>query len=120
MICVQFSVHIFINFEFSGGKLMLKIISLIGFMGFYFSAFGQKASNYLDPTVDLNKYQWFYFPNSPLDAHQLTDPFLDKKLLNENNSLYFVLYNELSLKNLTILDGNGPEGTLEAYIYEGS
>jgi hypothetical protein len=102
------------------GKLMVKIISLLAFMGIYFSAFGQKASYYTDPAANLNTYQWFYMPNSSLDAHAITNPFLDKKSLNDLDNLYFILYNELSLKNLTILDGNGPEGTLEAYIYEGS
>ncbi len=99
---------------------MLKIISLIGFLGFYFSAFGQKASYYKDASVDMNQFQFFYMPNSTLDAHNLTNPFLDKKSLNDTDYWYFSLYNELSLKNMTLLDGHGGVGAFEIFIYEGS
>lgn len=99
---------------------MVKIISLLIFFGFYFTAFGQKASYYKNPETDLNKYSWFYLPEGPMDAHDLTNPFLDKLSLDVNKYGIFILYNELSLKNLTILDGNGGTGTLKIDLYEGS
>jgi hypothetical protein len=102
------------------GKLMVKTISLLIFMGIYFSAYGQKASYYIDSGTDLNKFPSFYMPSSSLDAHDLTDPFLNKKSLSDNNYKDFVIYNELSLKNLTIIDGHGGEGVFEVYMYEGS
>ncbi len=99
---------------------MVKFISLLILSSIYFSVFGQKASYYKDPNTDLNKYNWFYLPDGPLDAHDLTNPFLDKSSLDINKYSIFILYNELSLKNLTILDGNGGEGTLKIQLYEGS
>jgi len=105
---------------YKDGKLMVKIISLLIFTGFYFTAFGQKAAFYKNPETDLNKYSWFYLPEGPMDAHDLTNPFIDKLNLEINKYSTFVLYNELSLKNLTILDGNGGEGTLKIDMYEGA
>lgn len=99
---------------------MAKIISLLGFMMIYFSTWGQKASYYIDPAADLNKFAYFYMPASSLDAHELTNPFLVKNDLNDNNRKDFVLYNELSLKNMTLLDGHGGEKVIEVYLYEGS
>ena len=104
----------------SKGKTMLKLFTLISFLLINFSIAAQKASYYIDKSVDLNKFTNFYLLNCPLDAHDLTSPFINKNNLNVKENNYYVLYNELSLKNLTIIDGESTESTFLINLYEGS
>lgn len=99
---------------------MLKFFTLISFLCFYLSTSAQKAFYYQDNSVELNKYTYFYMVNSTIDAHELTDPFIDKRSLYINNMKFFILYNELSLKNLTLIDGESGSGTILWDLYEGS
>ena len=99
---------------------MVKFFSLIGFLLIYLPVYSQKASYYKDAATDFHTFSYFYLLNCPLDAHELTDPFLDKKSLNNNEINYFIIYNEMSLKNLTLIDGEGSTGTLLINLYEGS
>lgn len=99
---------------------MLKFTHLIGFFLIYLSAYGQKATYYKCPNVNFNTYSSFYMLNTPLDAHDITSPFINRKDFKQNESNYFILYNELSLKNLTILDGESEHGTLLFNLYEGN
>lgn len=99
---------------------MLKFTHLIGFFLIYLSVNAQKASCYKSPNVNFNTYASFYMLNSPLDAHDITSPFINRKDFKQNESNYFILYNELSLKNLTILDGESEHGTLLFNLYEGN
>jgi hypothetical protein len=100
------------------GKHMVKIISLLGFLTIYFSAWGQKASYYIDPSANLNQFQHFNMPGSSLMPAELTHPFLDKSKLNYNNRRDFALYNELSLKNLSFLPEKSDDSVLEVFLYE--
>jgi hypothetical protein len=104
----------------SKGKTMLKLFTLLCFLIINFSIVAQKASYYVDKTIDLNNFTNFYLLNCPLDAHDLTNPFIDKTLLNKQENNYFALYNELSLKNLTIIDGESTESTFLVNLYESS
>ncbi len=99
---------------------MLKFIYLIGFFLIYLSASSQKAYYFIDEEAKLNAYNYFYVENNPLDAHDITNPHLNKKELNDTEIKYFILYNEVSLKNLTILDGAAEERCFIIYMYEGS
>jgi hypothetical protein len=99
---------------------MLKFFTLIGFFLIYFSGHAQKAFYFQDKDVDLNKFSYFYLANSPMDAHELVDPFLDKNKLDANKYMFFALYNEASLKNLTIIDGSSEFLTLIFNLYEAS
>jgi hypothetical protein len=102
------------------GKTMLKFFTFISFWTFYFSAQAQKAAYFQDRTADLNKYTYFYMGNATLDAHELTDPFIKKSELKDNEIIDFIAYNELSLKNLTLIDGKSNIGTLCFNFYQGS
>lgn len=97
---------------------MLKFLSLLSFTLFYLSASAQKVSYYIDKTVNLNKYNYFYLNNSTIDAHDLTNPYLNKNSLSVNEISYFIAYNELSLKNLTIIDDHADNGTFFVNLYE--
>ncbi len=98
---------------------MLKFVQLIGFFLIYLSASGQKVFFYRNATVEFNKFNHFFIQNSPLDVHDMASPYLKKSDLVINESKYFILYNEVSLKNLTILDGESENGTLLINMYEG-
>jgi len=98
---------------------MLKFLSFISFTFIYLSASAQKASYYVDKTIDLNKYNYFFLANCPIDPHDLTSPYLNKSSLNSTEMGYFILYNEFSLKNLVIIDGHAEKGTLQINFYEG-
>jgi hypothetical protein len=98
---------------------MVKFIHLIGFFLIYLSASAQKPFYFLDQEAKLNTHNFFFILNNPLDAHDLTSPYINKKKLNDNEIKYFILYNELSLKNLTIIDGEAEDLTLIVNIYEG-
>jgi hypothetical protein len=99
---------------------MLKFLSFISFTLIYLSASAQKVSSYFDKTIDFNKYNYFFMANCPINIHNLTSPYIDKKNLKGNEIGYFILYNELSLKNLVIIDDHAEIGTLQIYLYEGS
>lgn len=98
---------------------MLKFFTFISFWAFYLSAQAQKAAYYHDPAADLNKYTYFYMGNATLDAHELTNPFIHKNELKDHEIMEFILYNELSLKNLTLIDGRSDVGTICCNVYTG-
>lgn len=97
---------------------MLKFFSSVGFLLIYLSASAQKASYYIDRSVDLNSFNYFYIEDSLTDVHDLTSPYLIKSNLKSNQMSTFILYNELSLKNLTIIDDHADIGTLLIHFYE--
>lgn len=98
---------------------MLKFIAIIGLLTISLSTYSQKAGYYLNPQANLNDHHYFYMPDCPIDVHDLTNPFLNKKLINESsNNYYFILFYELSLKNLIITDGDMASDCIKVYIYE--
>lgn len=68
----------------------------------------------------MNKYNYFYLENCPIDVHDLTSPYFDKFSLKNNEINYYILYNEFSLNNLTIVDGHVDMGALQINIYQGT
>lgn len=96
---------------------MLKISQLIGLLLFSLSGSAQKAFYYQEKSVDLNKFNDFYIQDSPIDAYELTSPFINKMALQDDNNKYFILYNELSLKNLTIMHVNNIDKELLISIH---
>lgn len=97
---------------------MVKYLFFLSFIFIYLSASAQKASYYTDKTVDLNKFNYFFLANCPIDAHDLTSPYLDKNSLKDSEIGHFIIYNEFSLKNLTIIDGHAESNSLSVNLYE--
>lgn len=99
---------------------MVKFMQLIGLFLIYLSAYGQKAFFYQNSALDLNKYSYFLIENSTFEVHDITNPFINIMNIKDNENKYFILYNEVSLKNFTIIDGESGYMTILMNIYEGS
>lgn len=97
---------------------MLKFMQLIGVFIIYLSTYSQKAFFYKNSDFAPNKYRYFLIDNPHFDTHDITSPFIniDDYTINENKC--FILYYEVSLKNLTIIDGESADMTILMNMYE--
>lgn len=102
-----------------GRKAMLKFITLIGLLFLSIVGHAQKPGFYINDASIINTHRYFYLNNCPIDVHELTNPFINKnETKNAPLDKYFILYNELSLKNLTIIDSDKESTCIIVDIYE--
>lgn len=98
---------------------MLKIITLIGFLCLTIGGFAQKANYFIADPTHINSHRYFYLSNCNIDIHDLTSPFINKMdVLKSKEGKYFILYYELSLKNMMIIDSDKEPTAVIINFYE--
>lgn len=98
---------------------MLKFIYLTSLFLICLNLNAQRARFYKNPSIDFNQFTYFYIQNNPVDAHDINSPFINKMLFTDIENKCYSLYYELSLKNMTIIDGESINKTILVNIYEG-